>query len=83
MKEVFLKGGTYKMKKRDIKCSLCKYGEHLEYFKAWTCRHPECKEAPIFKGLTHPHCCPLVGGKNYITHKNHKPQIEVRLPLRG
>lgn len=41
------------------------------------------KEVPIFKGSTHPHCCPLVGGKEYICHRNHKPTIEVRLPLRG
>lgn len=36
----------------------------------WTCKYPKCKGIPIFKGTTHPHCCPLVGGKKYVIHKN-------------
>ena len=71
------------MKKRDIKCSECDYHEWLNVLQAWTCKHPDCKDVPIFKGSTHPHCCPLVGGKKYICHKNHKPTMEVRLPLHG
>jgi len=69
--------------KRNIKCSNCEYSKYLEYFQAWTCTHPECKEVPIFKGVTHPHCCPLTGGKKYISHKNHKAIVDVRFPLRG
>lgn len=69
--------------RKNIKCSGCKYGTFLNFLKAWTCKHPKCKEVPIFKGSTHPHCCPLVGGKKYFCHKNHKNTIEIRLPLRG
>lgn len=71
------------MKKREIKCSECTYHEWLNFSQAWTCNHPECKDVPIFNGSTHPHCCPLVGGKKYFTHKNHKNTIDVCLPLRG
>ena len=58
------------MGKRNIKCSTCEHGKWSGYFRAWTCTHPDCKEVPIFKGSTHPHCCPLVGGKKYIVHRN-------------
>lgn len=71
------------MGKREIECSECEYGKFLEVLKAYTCKNIDCKEAPIFKGKTHPHCCPLVGGKKYISHRNHKSIVDVRLPLRG
>ncbi|WP_155957597.1 hypothetical protein [Eubacterium sp. 14-2] len=71
------------MKKRNIKCSECEYREYLNVFDSYTCRNPECKDVPIFKGKTHPHCCPIVGGKKYFSHGNHKEVVEVRFPLRG
>ena len=71
------------MGKRDIKCSECEYGEYLSSFLSYTCKHSDCKDVPIFSGKTHPHCCPLVGGKKYFSHKNHKNTIEIRLPLHG
>lgn len=70
-------------KKRDIKCSTCEYGEYLSYSNAYTCNNEECKDAVIFKGKTHPHICPLVGGKKYFSHGNLKDRIEVRIPYRG
>ena len=56
--------------KRNIKCSKCEYGQYLSVSDAYTCNHKECKEANLFKGKTHPHGCPLVGGKKYSIHKN-------------
>jgi hypothetical protein len=66
-----------------MKCSECEYGEYLDFFNAYTCKNKECKDVPIFKGKTKPHCCPLTGGKKYHSHGNRKDYIEVRLPLRG
>ena len=66
-----------------MKCSECEFSQYMNFFNAYTCEHPDCKEVPIFKGKTKPHCCPLTGGKKYFCHKNHKSTIEVRLPLRG
>ena len=66
-----------------MKCSECEFSQYLQFFDGYTCKHPECKEVPVFQGKTKPHCCPLSGGRKYLTHGNRKPMIEVRLPLRG
>ncbi len=71
------------MGKRDIKCAECEYGEYLSVFNSYTCRNAKCRDVPIFKGKTHPHCCPLVGGKKYFSHGKHKGIVEVKIPLRG
>lgn len=66
-----------------MKCSECNYSQYLSFLDAYTCKHPECGDAPIFKGKTKPHCCPLTGGKKYFSHGNRKNMIEVRLPYYG
>lgn len=53
------------MKKRNIKCSECEHSEYLKYFSSYTCKHQNCKDVPIFKGKTHPRCCPLVNPNGY------------------
>ena len=53
-----------------MKCSECEYAKFLSSCQAYTCEHPECKDAIIFKGKTKPHACPLCGGKKYVIHKN-------------
>ena len=65
-----------------MKCGEYEYGQYLPHSCAFTCRHPECKDVPIFKGKTKPHCCPLTGGRKYFSHGNRKPIVEVRIPLR-
>ena len=44
-----------------MKCSECEYAKFLSSCQAYTCEHPECKDAIIFKGKTKPHACPLCG----------------------
>lgn len=66
-----------------MKCLDCDYAQYLKFFNAYTCKHPECNDVPIFKGKTKPHCCPLSGGKKYFTHGNLKPSYFVRIPYRG
>ena len=75
---LYKKVGDDLEKKRNIKCSSCEYGKYLEHFDTWTCEHTECKDAVFFKGKTHPHACPLVGGKKYQVHKNVKNRYDVR-----
>lgn len=53
-----------------MKCSECEHSRFLNSCEAYTCEHPECKEAIIFRGKTKPHACPLCGGKKYVIHKN-------------
>lgn len=50
---------------KEIKCSKCEYSKWSDYFQAFTCEHPKCKDVPIFKGKTHPRCCPLVNPKGH------------------
>lgn len=73
--------------KRNIKCSECEYGEYLSPFNAYTCKNQDCKDVIIFKGKTHPHNCPLIGGKKYLIHGNLngdlKDRVAARLPYRG
>ena len=57
------------MDKKKIKCSECDHSKWSEYFRAFTCEHPGCKDVPIFKGSTHPRCCPLVNPKGHY----HRP----------
>lgn len=69
--------------RRNIQCCKCEYGEYFSPFNAYTCKNQKCKDIVIFKSKTHPHSCPLIGGKKYLIHGNLKDRVEVRLPLRG
>ena len=53
-----------------MKCCECEYSKFLNISQAYTCEHPDCKEAIIFKGKTKPHACPICGGKKYVIHRN-------------
>jgi len=48
-----------------MKCSECEHAQYLKVSRAYTCRHPKCKDAPIFKGKTHPRCCPFTNPKGF------------------
>lgn len=50
-----------------VKCSECEYSKWSKYFKAYTCEHLGCKDVPIFKGKTHPRCCPIVNPKGHYS----------------
>lgn len=58
------------MNNREIRCESCKYGTWCPALGGYTCKNPGVKDVTIFKGKTHPHCCPLVGGKKYGLHGN-------------
>lgn len=66
-----------------LKCSECEFAKYLNVLNAYTCDNPKCKDVPVFRGKTKPHCCPLSGGKKYTFHKNRKPIFDIRLPYRG
>lgn len=55
------------MSNKDIKCANCEHRKWSEYYRAWNCKHPNCKDVTIFKGSTHPRCCPLVNPKGYYS----------------